>query len=417
MSRPGGPNASLRHELTQIIDAAQAAIDPAACLAPHLARLDLAKRYLVVGAGKASAKMALACEQALKSASGLVIVPDGYAVQTRRIKIAEASHPIPDERGLGATQRILDLCEQAAADEIIALLSGGASALLVQPARGVSLEDKRRMTALLLQSGASIAEFNTVRKHLSQVKGGRLAERAAAPLRTFALSDVPGDDPEIIGSGPTVPDRSTLADARAVLARFSIAAPPAVIAALSDPANETPKRDAGSPYDLIAGPSDAVAAAARAAEAYGYRALTFPYISGDASEIAREHAALARQWAEEGAKAAIISGGELSVLLGRARGEGGRCREYLLAVAAFAGDARWLAGAAWDTDGIDGKGEDAGAFLFPDTAPRAAAAGLNASDALAAHRSGEFFETVGDAISLGPTLTNAGDMRVLLVNP
>ncbi len=409
-------NASLRQQLQDIIRTAQAAIDPFECLRPRLAELDYTKRYLVVGAGKAAAKMALACETALENVTGLVIVPDGHGLTAKRIEIVEASHPVPDERGLKATRRIMDLCAPASADEIIMLLSGGASALLVQPATGVSLNDKRRVTRALLASGASIDEFNTVRKHLSQVKGGKLLALAKAPVRTYAISDVPGDDPQIIGSAPTVPDISTAKDAREILERHGIEAPPSVVAALNAKADRLPLPDT-SPYELIAGPANAVRAAAQTAEALGYSVSSFDYLKGDASEVARAHVALARKQMAKGVKAAIISGGELSVSLGDVRAIGGRCREYLLAVAAFAGDTPWLSGAAWDTDGIDGSGADAGAFIFFDTVARAAKHGWNMEEALHSHRSGEVFAALGDAITLGPTLTNVGDMRVILINP
>jgi hydroxypyruvate reductase len=307
-------------------------------------------------------------------------------------------------------------------DRLIVLLSGGASALWVLPAPGVSLEQKQALSRQLLMSGASIGEINTVRRHVSALKGGRLAAAAfPCPVLTLAVSDVPGDDPAAIGSGPTVADPTTLADAITVLARYNITPPPAVVAALADPANETPKpgdpRLAASDYRLVLTPRAMIEAVAADASALGYEPVLLGHeLRGEAREVAVQHAQLAREAARAGRRCALISGGELDVT-GAADGPGGRCREYLQALAVALDGEPGVFAAALDTDGIDGAGGQAGASIGPDSLARARAQGLDAAAMLDAHASGTFFEALGDHIVTGPTLTNLSDLRVILVQP
>jgi glycerate 2-kinase len=378
-------------------------------------------RLFVLAAGKAAARMAEAAEAHYGDrASGLVVTPDGYGATLQHLDMVEASHPTPDARGLAAAARALDLAESLReGDLLLALISGGASALLPAPVEGVSLAEKQDLTKALLASGAPIAAINGVRKHLSRLKGGRLA-LAAWPARTLtlAVSDVPGDDPAVIGSGPTVGDPTSLAEARTTLARFGVDAPASVLAALSDLANETPKpgdpRLARSDFQLILRPADMLAAAAGEAERLGYRPVILgDALRGEARVVAAEHAALALS-APPGT--ALISGGELDVT-GAASGEsGGRCREYLLALAIALQAAPNISACALDSDGVDGKGGEAGARIDPSTLARAAAFNLDPSEHLARHASGAFFNALGDAIVTGPTRTNLADLRVILID-
>lgn len=420
MSDPEHPHRSQRERLLRIVARVQAAIDAARLLGPHFEALDPARPYLVLGAGKASAAMARAVAARLPRARGLVVAHKGARdaeLAGDPIEILEAAHPVPDQSSVRAAEQILTRCRAAAPeDEVLFLLSGGASSLMALPAPGLGLADKQSITRALLASGAPIEDINTVRKHLSAVKGGRLSAATRAPMRTFALSDVPGDDPASIGSGPTVPDPTTQAEARDILRRWRINPPANVAAALADFRNETPKshpegrrRD----FTLIGGPSTAVAAACAAAAAEGYEPIPLGALAGEARQVAAGHARLAVDLARRGRPVALVSGGELSVTLGAASGAGGRCREYLLALAVAAG-AYGVCAAAWDSDGVDGEGTDAGALLFGDSGARAALLGVDACGWLDAHRSGEFFTLLGDAIAIGAQPTNVGDVRVIL---
>ncbi len=365
--------------------------------------------------------MAQAVEHAYYDrAPGFVVTPNGYALPTRTIEVIEAAHPVPDEAGEAAARRALALAAGLGADaELIVLLSGGASALWVAPAPGVALAEKQALTRALLSSGAGIAEMNTVRKHLSAIKGGRLA-LAAAPARvlTLAVSDVPGDDPSVIGSGPTVGDPTSRQDAASILKRFGIAPSPAIARALADSANETPQpgdpRLAGARYEMILGPSavqDAVAAEAARA---GYEPVRLgDALTGEARDVAAEHARRAVEAARAGRRCALISGGELNVT-GSGSAPGGRCREYALALAVALGGEPGVFAAALDTDGIDGVGGQAGGTIGPDTLARAMAAGLDPAAMLARHESGAFFDALGDSIVTGPTGTNLADLRIVL---
>jgi hydroxypyruvate reductase len=375
-----------------------------------------------VGAGKAAARMAQAVEHATHDgARGFVVTPHGYALPTRAIEVIEAAHPTPDRTGEGAARRALDLAAGLGADaELIVLLSGGASALWAAPAPGVDLAEKQALTRTLLASGAGIAELNAVRKHISAIKGGRLA-LAAAPARvlTLAVSDVPGDDPAVIGSGPTAADPTTRQEAVSVLKRYGITPSPAIARALADPANETPKpgdpRLARSRYELILAPRAVQAAVAEAAQRAGYQPIRLgDALSGEAREVAADQARLAIKAARTGRRCALISGGELNVT-DSGQAPGGRCREYALALAVALAGAPGVWAAALDTDGIDGAGGQAGGMIGPDTLQRAKAAGLDPGAMLDRHESGAFFDALGDAIVTGPTGTNLADLRIVLV--
>ena len=416
--------------LRALFDAALAAADPARVVVGHLPP-PVGGRTVVVGAGKASAAMARAFEQAWQGPlSGLVVTRRGHAVACDRIEIVEASHPVPDAAGERAARRILDLARGLGPrDQLVCLISGGGSALLALPAPGLSLVDKQAVTQALLRSGATIGEINTVRKHLSAIKGGRLTA-AAAPARvvTLAISDVPGDDAAVIASGPTVPDPTSFADARGVLARYRIDAPAAVAAHLAAAADETPKPGdpafRGARFELVASPQQALAAAAEAAVARNVTPIVLSdRIEGEARHVAAVHAAIALQVAAGRFRvgdgnvmrpAVLLSGGETTVTL-RGGGRGGRNTEFLLALAAALAGAPGIAALACDTDGIDGTEDNAGAIVYPDTIGRAAAHGITVQQALAQNDGYGFFAGLGDLVVTGPTLTNVNDFRAILV--
>lgn len=396
-------------------------------------------RTVVLGAGKAGGAMAQAVEAlwpAEAPLSGLVVTryghvpprPPGLPV---RIEVVEAAHPVPDAAGLAAAQRILSLAHGLTRDDLVlCLISGGGSALLTLPAEGLALQDKQRINRELLASGATIAEMNCVRKHLSRIKGGRLAAACApAPVVTLTISDVPGDDPSIIASGPTVPDASSCADAVAILSRYGIGVPGAIMSLLEQGALETPKPGdavfAGQAVHLIATPQQSLQAAAEAARAAGLAAhVLSDEIEGESREVGKVHAALARAVARHDQPFArpcvILSGGETTVTVrkpaaGTAPGRGGRAGEFCLGLAqALQGQAGVWALAA-DTDGIDGMEDNAGAFVAPDTLARAAAAGLKADAHLQRNDAYGFFGPLGDLLVTGPTHTNVNDFRALLV--
>ena len=349
---------------------------------------------------------------------GLVVTRYGHGVPCERIEIVEAAHPVPDEAGRDAAQRILGLVSGLTADDlVVALISGGGSSLLTLPAPGLTLADKQAVNATLLQSGAPIDAMNCVRKHLSAIKGGRLA-RAAAPARLEALlvSDVPGDDPAIIASGPTVPDPTTFADARDVIEQYDVAVPAAVEAHLTATADESPKPGdpcfANTAVRLIAAPSMALAAAADVARAAGYAVETLgDAIEGEARTVAAEHA---RRALAAAPGTIILSGGELTVTLA-GEGRGGPNAEYGLALAMALDGAPNIHALACDTDGIDGSEDNAGARIGPDTLARAAAADVDPRAALAANDSYGVFATIGDLVITGPTHTNVNDFRAILI--
>lgn len=409
-----------------MFDAAVAAAAPAKVLAAGLPPQPRG-RVLALGAGKASAAMAAAVERAWPGAdlSGLVVTRYGHGADCRRIEVVEASHPQPDAAGEAAARRILALARSAGPDDLVlCLISGGASALLALPAEGLTLADKQAVGRALLRSGASIGEINTVRKHLSAIKGGRLA-LAAAPARvlTLAISDVPGDDPAMIGSGPTVADPTTFAEALAVLDRRGITAPAAVYEHLRRAMEETPKpgdsRLAGSCFELIATPMMSLAAAAEVASAHGVTPLILgDAIEGEAREVAADMAARALRIArgEDAVQppCVLISGGETTVTV-RGAGRGGRNAEFLLALAIALDGRPGVHAIACDTDGVDGGEDNAGAVMGDDTLARAAALGLDPRARLADNDGYGFFAALGDLVMTGPTRTNVNDFRAILI--
>lgn len=417
--------------LRSLFDAALAAADPARCLGPFLpAPPKPPGRTIVVGAGKAAATMARAVEQAWPEdapLSGVVVTRYGHGVPCRRITVREASHPVPDAAGAAAAAEILQAVQGLSAqDLVLCLISGGGSALLALPAEGLSLADKKAVNQALLASGATIAEMNCLRKHLSAIKGGRLA-MAAAPAKVVALliSDVPGDDPAVIASGPTVADPTSFADARAVLAKYSITPPPAVAAHLAQAAEETAKpgdaRLAQVRNVMVATPQMALQAAAQRALEWGVQPLILgDAIEGEAREVAMVMAGIARQVRRHGqplaAPCVLLSGGETTVTV-RGTGRGGRNAEFLLGLAVALDGAPGIHALAADTDGIDGTEDNAGALLHPDSIARAAAAGRNAKLCLADNDGYGFFEAAGGLHKTGPTLTNVNDFRAVLVLP
>jgi hydroxypyruvate reductase len=395
-------------------------------------------RTIVLGAGKAGGAMAQAVEAlwpADKPLSGLVVTRYGHtpprpAGVPERIEVVEASHPVPDAAGLAAAERILALTQGLTADDLVlCLISGGGSALLTLPADGLTLEDKQRINKDLLNSGAGIGEMNCVRKHLSRIKGGRLAAACApAQVVTLTISDVPGDDPSVIASGPTVPDVTTCADAWSILQRYKIEVPAAIEAALKAGALETPKPSAEwdkQPVHLIATPQQSLDAAAELARAAGINAYVLSdELEGESREVGKVHAALARAAAHGKGPfqkpCVILSGGETTVTIrkqapGTPKGRGGRAGEFCLglAVALQAQPNVWAIAA--DTDGIDGIEDNAGARVSPDTLARAEAAGVKAADCLDRNDAYGFFDAVGDLVVTGPTHTNVNDFRAMLV--
>ena len=391
-------------------------------------------RTLVLGAGKAGGAMAQAVDALWPQdapLSGLVVtrydhVPPAYKAHPGRIEVVEASHPVPDAAGARAAQRIFELAHGLSADDLVLfLISGGASALLSLPAPGLSLEHKRAINKALLNSGAAIDEMNCVRKHLSAIKGGRLAA-ACAPARvvTLLISDVPGDAPEVIGSGPTVPDPSTCADALRILQRYGIEIPDAARSGLESGAFETAKpgdaRFAGHEVHMIATPQQSLEAAAQLARGAGLAAhILSDEIEGESREVGKVHAALARAVARRGVPFArpcvVLSGGETTVTVKSKGGRGGRAGEFTLGWAmALQGEADVHVLAA-DTDGIDGIEDNAGAIATPDTLARAAAAGLKPAEFLDRNDAYRFFDALGDLVITGPTFTNVNDFRALLV--
>ena len=419
-----------REFLNRLFHAAIAAAHPSSCLPQHLPPMPKKGRLIVLAAGKAAGAMTEAVEQAYPAPAGrlkgVAVARQGYGRPTKFIRMIEAGHPVPDAAGLDAAERALALADSAGPDDLVlVLLSGGASANWIAPTAGLSLADKQSVTRALLRSGAGIGEINTVRKHLSRIKGGRLARRALpARVLTLAISDVPGDDPAVIGSGPTVPDPSTLADARAVVARYRLDLPETVMQALSDRANETPKPGdpafAATEYTLIARPADAFRAAEHEVRAAGYEPIMLgDRIEGEARDIAAEHAARALDLQRQGRRAVLLSGGELTVTI-RGHGRGGPNQEYALALAAALKGAPGIAALAGDTDGTDGGGgmadDPAGAFVDATSLARAKALSLDTAHFLADNDSTGFFARLGDLVETGPTCTNVNDFRAIVVD-
>jgi len=442
MSTPS-PDSDARGFLRALYDAAVERALPAANTAAFLPPPPKG-RTLVLGAGKAGGAMAAAVDALWPRdapLSGLVVtrydhVPPAYRAHPGRIEVVEAAHPVPDSAGRRAAQRIAALAQGLKADDLVlCLISGGGSALLAMPAAGVTFEDKQAVNKALLRSGAAIDEMNCVRKHLSAIKGGRLAAMCApARVVTLLISDVPGDAPEVIASGPTVPDTTTCADALQILKRYAIAIPAAARAGLESGAFETPKpgdaRFAGNDVHLIATPRQSLEAAAALARSVGIDAhILSDEIEGESHVVGRVHAAMARAVARSGEPFArpcvILSGGETTVTLGSrsdgctdpavVAGRGGRATEFLLGCAIALQGERGVHVLAADTDGIDGVEDNAGAIVAPDTLARAAVLGLKAQDCLDRNDAYGFFEPLGDLVVPGPTYTNVNDFRALLI--
>lgn len=416
--------------LKAIFDAALAAADPVRALRGHIPE-PVPGRTVVVGAGKAAATMAQAFEaQWPGPLEGLVLTRYGHSAPCDRIEIVEADHPVPDAAGQRGAERILALARGLGPDDqLVFLASGGGSALLSLPARGLTLDDKRAVTRALLRSGATITEINSVRKHLSAIKGGKLAA-VAAPARviTLAISDVPGDDPTVIASGPTVADPTTFGDALAVIKKYQIREPASVIAHLFKADGETPKPadpifDRAS-FNLVASPQESLQSAAAAALQRNILPIVLSdRIEGEARQVGLVHAGIALQLRAGQFRvgdrlvsppAVLLSGGETTVTV-TGKGRGGRNVEFLLALALALGGASGIAALACDTDGIDGTEDNAGAIVYPDSLARATALGISAQTALANNDAYGFFAALGDLVVTGPTLTNVNDFRAILV--
>ncbi|MCA7084697.1 glycerate kinase [Cupriavidus sp. DB3] len=411
--------------LRELFDTAVAAVSPGQCLPPQLPAPPKG-RTVVIGAGKAAASMAQAVEAHWQGElSGLVVTRYGHGAPCSRIEVVEAAHPVPDAAGQQAAQRMVEMVKGLSADDLVlCLISGGGSALLAAPARGLTLADKQAVNKALLRSGANIGEMNCVRKHLSALKGGRLALQCApARVETLLISDIPGDDPTLIASGPTLPDATTCADALAVIDKYGIEVPAAVRAHLQSGAGETPKpgdpRFEGHRAVTLATAQQALEAAAARARALGIEAhILSDCIEGEAREVALVHAALARQVAQRGQPwrkpCVLLSGGETTVTV-RGNGRGGRNAEFLLSLAVALDGLPGVHAIAADTDGIDGSEDNAGALLSPDTLERAAARGVSARARLADNDGYGFFAALDDLIVTGPTRTNVNDFRAMLI--
>jgi glycerate 2-kinase len=416
---------------TLLLSAMQSGLDAVRgefCLRGTLTPLAVPGRTVVLAAGKAAVSMmAGACDILGPEIEGIALTRyrhRGEFSLPAGVSMIEAAHPVPDANGEAAARRFLALAEGlSTGDRLIALISGGASALLALPAAGITLADKQALNRALLASGASVAEMNCVRKHLSAIKGGRLALAAhPALVETYCISDVAGDDPALIASGPTLPDRTTLADARAVLERFGIAPSPAIAAALRDPANALPPADhpafVRARVTVVAKARTALEAAATVLAGAGYAPVILgDAIEGEARVVGAEHAALALQHRAAGQRVALISGGECTVRLSEGAARGGPNAEYLMALALGLGGAAGISALAVDTDGIDGSGDNAGAMIDPGTLARGAAAGIDWAAALTANRSYDSFAALDDLVITGPTLTNVNDLRVILIDP
>ncbi|NNM76486.1 glycerate kinase [Sphingomonas sp. ID1715] len=383
-------------------------------------------RLVVLAVGKAAADMMrVARERARRPIDGLIVTRHGHAPEGLNwpgIELIEAGHPYPDENSLRAADRALEIAHSLhTGDHLLLLLSGGGSALLAAPVEGLNLADKQSVTKLLLRSGATISEINCVRKHLSRIKGGRLAVAAgSAQVTTWIISDVPGDDPSFVSSGPTVADPTTLQMARDIIAKYRIEPPRSVTRALQDPGNETPAADslglAGGEVRVIARARDALAAASQAGGALGYTVSSLgDQLQAEARHLGASHAALARRLAADGKPRLILSGGETTVTVVNNKGRGGRNMEYALGLAIALDGAPGIWALACDTDGIDGTEDAAGAVVGPETLARARALGLDPARHLAENNAYLFFRGLGDLVVTGPTGTNVNDFRAVLI--
>ena len=414
------PQALLRDLFASAIDAAH----PRQVLADHLPA-DRSGRAIVIGAGKAAAAMAEAIEKAWQGEiSGLVVTRYEHGADCQKIEVVEAAHPVPDDAGERVARRVLKMVSGLSeSDRVIFLLSGGGSSLLALPAEGISLQDKQAINKALLRSGATIGEMNCVRKHLSAIKGGRLAKACwPASVYTYAISDVPGDEATVIASGPTVADPTTSAEALAILARYGIDIPTHVRAWLQDPRSETVKPGdpvlSRSHFQLIARPQQSLDAAAERARAAGYTPLILGDLEGESREVAKVHAGIARQIVQHGQPiqppCVILSGGETTVTV-RGNGRGGRNAEFLLSLTESLKGLPGVYALAGDTDGIDGSEDNAGALMTPDSYARAAQLGLNVRDELENNNGYGYFAALDSLIVTGPTRTNVNDFRAILI--
>jgi hydroxypyruvate reductase len=425
---------SSRPFLERLYHTAVAAAHPSQCLPPHLPAPPASGQIVILAAGKAAGSMIEVAERHYledrgvppSRIVGLAVTRRGYARPTRLIRVVEAGHPVPDAAGLAATLETLTLADSAGPDDLVlALISGGASANWIAPTADLSLVEKQALTKSLLACGASISEINTVRKHLSRIKGGRLAARAQpARLVTIAISDVPGDDPAVIGSGPTVPDPSTLSDARAIVARYRLSVPAVVTHALADPTNESPKPGkalfGNTVFILAARPADVFKSVEAAVRAAGYECVQLgTALEGEARTVAGQHARIALDLKAQGRRAVILSGGELTVTV-RGKGRGGPNQEYALALALALGGEPGIAGLAADTDGTDGgvgsPDDPAGAYVDHTTLRRARGLSLDPAAFLADNNSTKFFAGVDNLLRPGATHTNVNDFRAIVVD-
>ncbi|MDE3739719.1 MULTISPECIES: glycerate kinase [Pseudomonas] len=417
---PLDPKAFLR----DLFATAIAAAHPRQVLADHLPA-DRSGRVIVIGAGKAAAAMAEVIEREWQGEiSGLVVTRYGHGANCKKIEVVEAAHPVPDAAGLETAQRVLELVSNLSeSDRVIFLLSGGGSSLLALPAEGLTLKDKQAINKALLKSGAAISEMNCVRKHLSAIKGGRLAKACwPATVYTYAISDVPGDEATVIASGPTVADPTTSAEALAILARYEIDVPAHVRAWLQDPRSETVKPGdpclSRSHFQLIATPQQSLDAAAEKVRAAGLTPLILGDLEGESREVAKVHAGIARQVVLHGQPitppCVILSGGETTVTV-RGNGRGGRNAEFLLSLTNTLKGLPGVYALAGDTDGIDGSEDNAGAIMTPCSFGRAAKQGLSASDELDNNNGYGYFAALGDLIVTDPTRTNVNDFRAILI--
>ena len=414
--------------LRSLFDASVAAANPMLCVPPFLPKAPRGKT-VVIGAGKASAAMARAVEDNWEeNLSGIVVTRYGFSVPCKRIEIIEASHPVPDAAGQAAAARIVQLCKSLGSDDLcIAVISGGASAVLTYPAFGITLENKQELNRLLLRSGANIVEINCIRKHLSEIKGGRLAQSIApAKVVTLLISDVPGDIPGVIGSGPTVPDDTTFADALALIKKYSINPPKVIMEHLLKGENETPT--VGDPiFDntemfMVGKPQASIDAAANIAKAAGVRPIVLgDDIEGEARDVAQKHAEMALNIIEthenSNGPCVILSGGETTVSIKGKGGRGGPNGEYALAMALTLKGNKHVYALSCDTDGIDGSEDNAGAMISPDTLERGKIISLDAELFLEHNYSYGFFEKAGGLVMTGPTFTNVNDFRAILILP
>ncbi|MFT0625701.1 glycerate kinase [Ectopseudomonas guguanensis] len=410
--------------LRDLFATAIAAAHPRQVLADHLPA-DRSGRVIVIGAGKAAAAMAEVIEQQWQGeVSGLVVTRYEHGADCRKIEVVEAAHPVPDDAGERVARRVLELVSNLSEDDrVIFLLSGGGSSLLALPAEGISLKDKQAINKALLKSGATIGEMNCVRKHLSAIKGGRLAKACwPATVYTYAISDVPGDEATVIASGPTVGDPTTSAEALAILARYGIDIPANVRAWLQDPRSETVKPGdpvlARSHFQLIATPQQSLDAAAAKAEAAGLPVLILGDLEGESRDVAKVHAGIARQVQLHGQPikppCVILSGGETTVTV-RGNGRGGRNAEFLLSLTESLKGLPGVYALAGDTDGIDGSEDNAGAIMTPYSHARAGIKGLSARDELDNNNGYGYFAALDELIVTGPTRTNVNDFRAILI--